>query len=162
MNKILNLESAIKTAKKLRKQNNSIVLAGGCFDIIHTGHVMFLENARKYGNVLFVFLESDEAVRKLKGNNRPINFQKNRALVLAALSAVDYVIMLPNLKTDREYDEVILKIRPSIIATTAYDPNLEHKKRQAKLINGKVIYVIKKIYDHSTSKLASLLKSETL
>lgn len=162
MSKILKVIEAIKIAKKLRKQNKSIVLAGGCFDILHIGHIKFLENSKKCGDVLFVFLESDKAVRRLKGYNRPINNQENRAIVLSALSSVDFVVMLTNLKKDCEYDKIITKIHPSIIATTPNDSNIIHKKRQAKLIDGKVMYVAKRISDQSTTKIASLATEEIL
>ena len=162
MGKILKVKEAIKIAKKIREQNKSVVLAGGCFDILHIGHIKFLENAKKYGDVLFVLLESDTNVKKQKGDNRPINTQTNRAIILSSLTAVDYTVILPELKTDNEYDAIITKIHPSIIATTDNDPHRVHKERQAKQINEKVAYVIKRIYDQSTSKLASLLKGESL
>lgn len=155
MNKILKVKDAIKIAKKIREQNKSIVLVGGCFDILHVGHIKFLENSKKRGDVLFVLLESDTKVRKLKGNNRPINNQQKRALVLSAISYVDFVVILPDLKTDSEYDDVITKIHPDIIATTINDPNIIHKKRQANLIKAKVLSVTKRISDQSTSKIAA-------
>lgn len=157
MSKILKVDAAIKIAKKLREQNKSIVLSGGCFDILHVAHVKFLENAKKQGNILFVLLESDDNVRKLKGKNRPINSLKNRAIVLSSLSSVDYVVQLPNLKNDTDYDRVVSQIRPSIIAITAKDPNIVHKIRQAKQINGKVVRVLQRISDQSTTRLAKLI-----
>ena len=162
MSKILKVKEAIKIAQELRKQNKSIVLTGGCFDIIHVGHVIFLSRAKQRGDVLFVLLECDEKVKRLKGNNRPINNQQDRALVISAISSVDFVVMLTNLKTDSEYDKIITKIHPSIIAATANDPNIKHKKRQAKLINGKIAYVSKRVAEQSTTRIASLTKIEAL
>lgn len=162
MNNILKVKEAIKIAQALRKQSKSIVLAGGCFDIIHVGHVIFLAKAKKYGDFLFVLLESDEKVKRLKGDNRPINSQQDRALVISAISSVDFVVMLTNLKTDSEYDKIVRKIHPSIIAVTVDDPNIRHKKRQAKLINGKVVYVTKRVVEQSTTRIASLAKAEPL
>jgi len=157
MNKILTILEAINMSKKLKSEGKSIVLAGGCFDILHVAHVKFLENAKKQGNILFVLLESDDNVRKLKGKNRPINSQKNRAIVLSALTSVDYIVQLPNLKNDTDYDRVVSQIRPSIIAITAKDPNIVHKIRQAKQINGKVVRVLQRISDQSTTRLAKLI-----
>lgn len=157
MSKILEVKEAIKIAKKLREENKSIVLAGGCFDILHLAHVKFLEKAKRRGDVLFILLESDDNVRKLKGKNRPINSQKNRAIVLSSLTSVDYVVLLSNLKTNDQYDTIVTQIQPSIIATTAKDPNILHKMRQAKQVNGKVVSVLQRISDQSTTKLTKLI-----
>lgn len=159
MKKIIRLKDAISVSKKLRHEGKTIVLAGGCFDILHIGHVRFLERAKRRGGILFVLLESDDNVRKLKGKDRPINSQKNRAIVLSALTSVDYVVQLSNLKTDADYDKVVYQIRPSIIATTTKDPNILHKKRQANQIKGKVIRVLKRISDQSTTRLAKLIEA---
>lgn len=160
MDKIVNVKQAIKISKKLRSESKTIVLVGGCFDILHVAHVMFLENAKQQGNVLFVLLENDENVQKLKGKNRPINNQKNRAIVLSSLACVDYVLMLPNLNTNTQYDSIVYQIQPSVIATTAKDPNIQHKMRQAKKVNGKVVRVLQRISDQSTSKLAKLINQD--
>ena len=162
MNKVISIQKSVQIAKKLRSHGKTIVLAGGCFDIIHAGHVIFLNKAKQRGDVLFVLLESDEKVKRIKGDNRPINNQQDRAIVLSAISYVDFVVMLTNSKTDSEYDGIITKIHPSIIATTANDPNVGHKKRQAKLINGEVAYVSKRVSDQSTSRIAGLTKVEAL
>ena len=162
MEKIIRLKEAINVSKKLRHQGKTIVLVGGCFDILHVAHVKFLQNAKKQGDALFVLLESDNNVRKLKGKNRPINTQKNRAMVIAALTSVDYVVPLSNLKSDADYDKVVSQIRPSIIATTAKDPNILHKKRQANQIKGRVVYVLKRISDQSTTRLAKLIGQDLL
>jgi D-beta-D-heptose 7-phosphate kinase/D-beta-D-heptose 1-phosphate adenosyltransferase len=162
MKKIIRLKDAISVSKKLRHEGKTIVLAGGVFDILHIGHVKFLEKAQQRGDILFVFLESDDNTRKLKGKNRPVNSQKSRAIVLAALTSVNYVILLPNLKTDADYDSVVSQIRPSIIAATAQDPNILHKKRQATQIKGKVVCVLQRISNQSTSKLARLIDQDLL
>lgn len=70
-----------------------IVFTNGCFDVLHFGHVRYLLEARKLGDVLVVGLNSDASVRRLKGESRPINGEKERAFVLAALSCVDYVVV---------------------------------------------------------------------
>jgi len=126
MSKILKIEDAIKIAKTLREQNKSIVLVGGVFDILHVGHVKFLEKAKEQGHILFVILESDGNTRKLKGKDRPINNQKNRAIVLSSLTCVDYIVMLPNLSTNTQYDSIVFQIQPSIIATTKEFPITQH------------------------------------
>lgn len=160
MKKILNIGEAVEIAKELLNKGKSIILSGGCFDILHIGHLIFLENAKKQGDVLFVLLESDAAIKKLKGKNRPINTQKDRASLLEALKIVDYVILLPNLIANENYDEIITQIKPSIIAVTKGDPSIHHKQRQAKKVNGKVVVVTKMIQDQSTTRLAELISKD--
>ena len=160
MDKIISINQATKLSQKLRSQGKKIVLVGGCFDILHIGHVKFLEKAKQQGDILFVLLENDYNVRKLKGRNRPINTQKNRAMVLSALTSVDYVVQLPNLKNDTDYDKVVSQIRPSIIATTTKDPNIVHKIRQANQVKAKVVYVLQKISNQSTTRLARLIDQD--
>ncbi len=162
MNKILKVNEVIKVAKQLREQGKSIVLVGGCFDILHAGHVTFLEHAKQQGDFLVVLLESDETIQSTKGENRPIHTQIDRAKVLAALRVVDYIVLLKVLKTDRAYDNLLCKIKPTIIATTKGDPNRTHKERQAKLINAKVSDVMERIENTSTTKLAKLLTKDQL
>lgn len=154
MNKILTIQKGIRVAQKLRKQNKTIVVVGGFFDILHIGHVKFLENSKKHSDYLFVLLEDDNKARKVKGINRPINSQKDRAKILSTLGSVDYVILLKNMTNNFKYDRVIIQMAPSVLATTHGDPYIKHKERQAKLINGKVVCVIKRLYNHSTTKLA--------
>ncbi len=157
MNKILSVKAAITIAKKLKSKNKSIVLVGGFFDILHAGHIKFLQNAKKQADYLFVLLEDDKKARKTKGPKRPINFQKDRAKILSALESVNYVILLKNMTNDDQYDKIIIQIQPAIIATTLNDPYINHKKRQAKLVKGKVMRVIKRINHHSTTQLAENL-----
>jgi len=153
MNKVLTINEAVKLAQKLRKQNKTIVVVGGFFDILHNGHIKFLENSKKHGDYLFVLLEDDNKAREVKGTNRPSNSQKDRARILSTLESVDYIILLKNMKNNVKYDRLITQMRPSVIATTYGDLYIKHKKRQAKLINGKVICVIRRIHNHSTTQL---------
>ena len=90
MNKIITLEEAIEISDQLRDKKKRIVLAGGVFDIIHKGHLAFLQKAKTYGDVLFILIESDEAVKKKKGEMRPINPPQKRATILEAVKEVDY------------------------------------------------------------------------
>ena len=76
----------------------NIVLVGGCFDIVHLGHLIFLEKAKAKGDILIVLLESDENIRKNKGQNRPINNQEDRALFLSKLKMVDKLDILQSLQ----------------------------------------------------------------
>lgn len=157
MRKILKINEAVKLAQILKKQNKTIVVAGGFFDILHLGHIKFLEKAKKYGDYLFLLLEDDVKERKEKGKDRPVNCQKARAGILSAFQSVDYIIMLKNMTNNELYDNIMIAIQPDVIATTYGDPYVGHKKRQAKLVQGKVVYVIKRINDYSTTKYMQLV-----
>lgn len=90
-NKIFSRENLIKITADLKTQGKHIVATSGCFDILHAGHVTYLEKAKAKGNILVVCLNSDKSVKTLKGKERPIVCEKERALVIAALEAVDFV-----------------------------------------------------------------------
>ncbi|AEA34432.1 D-glycero-beta-D-manno-heptose 1-phosphate adenylyltransferase [Hippea maritima] len=92
-NKVLNWDELRAVIEKLKKGKKIIGFTNGCFDILHAGHVSYLNKAKDMVDVLIVGLNSDSSVRKLKGDGRPINSQDDRALVLAALSSVDYVVV---------------------------------------------------------------------
>lgn len=152
---------SLEQLPQLLKQINfkKLVIAGGCFDLLHLGHIIFLQQAASKGDILVILLESDETIRKLKGKKRPIHTQTVRAEILSELKSVDYVLMLPPFKTDQEYDELIAKLNPSIIATTLGDEYAFHKKRQAAKLGAKLVFVTEQIKDHSTSKIIKTIKS---
>ena len=147
---------------KLKQENQNtdkIVLVGGCFDFIHFGHVNFLKSAKKLGGKLVVALESDVNVRKTKGHTRPVHTQDQRRQMLEAISFIDKILMLPPMRSDDDYFNLVLKIKPAVIATTAGDPVLEKKRKQAKKVGAKLV-IIPKIHTPSTSQLAKLLGLE--
>lgn len=74
-----------------RKENKKIVFTNGCFDILHRGHVEYLQKARELGDLLILGLNSDSSVKRLKGNDRPINNEEDRAIVLSALECINYI-----------------------------------------------------------------------
>lgn len=156
MKKILTINEAVNLAQKIRKQNKTIVVVGGFFDILHLGHIKFLEESKKYADYLFVLLEEDENAKE-KGKDRPINSQKDRSEILSSIQSVDYIVMLKNMTNNELYDKLMVKLQPRVIATTYGDPNIGHKRRQAKLIKAKVVYAIKKIYNYSTTKYIKLI-----
>lgn len=157
MKKILNIKQAGKESSRLRKQGKSIVLVGGVFDILHIGHVKFLEKAKREGDLLFVLLESDESVREKKGKPRPLNNQKDRSEVLAALSSIDFVVKLQGVLKNDDYDKIVKKIYPDVLATTVGDSYIFHKVRQAKLVGAKLKTVIKRVKNKSTTNLTEEL-----
>ena len=99
--KILPLDALPAWRAELRVQGKKLVATNGCFDILHAGHVTYLEAARQQGDALLVGLNSDGSVRQLKGEGRPVNGETDRAAVLAALQAVDAVCIFPELRATR-------------------------------------------------------------
>ncbi|MBI4990530.1 adenylyltransferase/cytidyltransferase family protein [Candidatus Gottesmanbacteria bacterium] len=159
MNKIITLQKITQVIKSVHNTGKSIVLVGGCFDILHIGHIKFLEEAKKTGDILLVLLESDPKVKKLKGKNRPYFTQKERAQVIASLLYTDYVILLPEINQDRDYERLVMQLKPDIIAVTENDPLLKKKKHQAD-VAGSRLKTVPFIKTFSSSRLAKILGME--
>lgn len=159
MKKQITISDLDKQLSSIRAQNKPVVLVGGCFDILHFGHVKFLENAKKHGTVI-VMLESDENVIRRKGINRPIHKQTQRAHVLAALESVDHVLLLPEITDHETYRRLVEQIRPDIVAVTEGDAYIERKREQLKPFGGKIVE-IKHEPTPSTTQLLKLLQLET-
>lgn len=160
MGKIITIQDISGLSKQLKQEGKNIVLVGGCFDILHLGHIVFLQNAKKHGDILMVLLEHDEDIKQQKGKRRPINDQHARAVVLAELTSVDYIILLPSMNSNTMYDDLIYQIKPAIIATTEGDLARGHKERQAKLIGCQVVNVTRRIENRSTTEMARLIENE--
>lgn len=152
--------SQLEEFKKKLNPLLKVVLAGGCFDILHIGHVDFLEKAKKQGDILIILLESDEAIKKTKGTNRPIHTQQERAYMLSQIISVDYIVLLPSDMENKDYDNIVKSIQPAIIATTEGDTSISHKERTAQLVGAQVICVNKIIPKVSTSRIVQILSQE--
>ena len=117
--KILNPSSIDEFLADCRNNNKTIVFTNGCFDILHRGHVEYLAAAAGLGDILFLGLNTDASVRKLKGPERPINDEEARALVLASLQAIGAVMLFDE---DTPY-ELIKKVQPDVLVKGAdYKP----------------------------------------
>jgi len=108
---IKSFEEITLLSQELKKRGKRVVFTNGCFDILHVGHVKYLEEAKSYGDVLILGLNSDESVSRLKGPTRPVNTEDDRAYILASLEAVDYVVKFYD---DTPY-ELIKAIKPHIL-----------------------------------------------
>lgn len=139
--------------RQIKATHKTIVLAGGCFDILHKGHLKFLKAAKKQGGILIVALENDENVRRLKGKTRPVNSQNIRSKNLLKTGLVDNVVLLPTLRTGENYLKMVQTIEPDVIAVTAGDPQMANKQKQAKVVGAKVKVVIERIPGYSTTNL---------
>ena len=110
-NKILSLPALLRKLPALRRSSKTIAFTNGCFDLMHIGHVKYLEEASRGRRVLIVGLNSDRSIRRIKGPGRPILVQKSRAAVLAALESVDFVIIF---NEDTPY-RTIAAIKPDVL-----------------------------------------------
>ena len=112
---IKSMDSIKELAQNLHKREKKIVFTNGCFDILHLGHVKYLEKAKELGDVLIVGLNSDASVKRLKGSDRPINSEYDRAYLLASLEVVDYVVIFDE---DTPY-ELIKRVQPDLLVKGA-------------------------------------------
>jgi len=111
MAKILSLDQLLRERERLGREGRRVVFTNGCFDLLHPGHIRYLQEARRLGDALIVALNSDRSVRELKGERRPILDQNERAEVIAALGCVDYVTIFDE-STPRE---VIAALLPDVL-----------------------------------------------
>ena len=110
--KIVDMNELAQRARQLRASGKKLVATNGCFDLLHAGHVRYLQAARRLGDMLAVGLNGDRSVRELKGRGRPINNEGDRAEVLTALESVDFITIFPELRAT----EFILAAQPAIYA----------------------------------------------
>jgi rfaE bifunctional protein nucleotidyltransferase chain/domain len=108
--KIVELKELSNRCEKLRSTGKKIVATNGCFDLMHVGHVRYLQAARVFGDILVVGLNGDRSVHELKGAGRPITTQRDRAEILAALTCVDLVTVFPELRATK----FLAAVRPAV------------------------------------------------
>ena len=101
MGRVLSLQELADWRREEKKAGRRVVVTNGCFDLLHVGHVRFLQEARALGDILVVGLNGDSSVRELKGAGRPVNPEADRAEVLAALGCVDAVVIFPEKRATR-------------------------------------------------------------
>ena len=151
--KILSRDSAIERIAEHRRRGQRIVLANGCFDLLHVGHVRYLEGARREGDVLVVGINSDASERLLKGDGRPILPAQARAALVAALAVVDYVVIFdePNVEA------LLTALRPHVHAKgTDYTVETVPERALAAQL-GVRIAVVGDPKQHSTRELLARL-----
>ena len=110
--KIITSSELSKMLARLRAKGKKVVFTNGCFDILHVGHVDYLSRAKRLGDILVVGLNNDSSVKKIKGLDRPINNERDRAKVLSSLSSVDYICLFKESTPER----LIRELRPDILA----------------------------------------------
>ena len=150
-NPFTSLSDAVLFRKKAKLENKRFVLTNGCFDLLHSGHVHSLSEASKYGDYLWIALNSDQSIRKLKGNARPIIPQKDRGFILRNLSCVTGVSLFETLRLDKE----IISLEPDVYVKSGdYTPSsIAHEEHSAlKKVDAEIKFV-SFLSDISTSKL---------
>jgi len=158
--KILSAAALPAWREELRRQGKKLVATNGCFDLLHRGHVSYLQQARRLGDALLVGLTSDTKVRQLKGPGRPLNREDDRAAVVAALESVDAVFVFPELDA-RHFLEAV---RPDIYAKggdyTIETINQDERQLLEKL--GVKIVILPAVPGQSTSATLERLISRTI
>ena len=154
--KIVNAEALAEVAREMRDKGRKLVLTNGCFDLLHVGHVRYLQSARALGDALAVAINGDESVRALKGQGRPLNNEAERAEVIAALECVDHVIIFAEVRATNLLEQV----RPAIYVKGGdYTPETLHGEERAALERaGAEIRILPFEQGHSTSQLIEKVK----
>ena len=154
MEKLIKKEEIQNLLEKLKGDNKKIVMTNGCFDILHAGHVRYLKESKKHGDILIVGLNSDSSVKALKGESRPINNELDRAEVLSGLESVDYIILFDEISPVKLLDIV----KPDIY-TKGADYTIETlPEAETVMKNGGEIKFIKLVEGKSTTKIIDKIK----
>lgn len=156
-NRILDRNRLIARAAIARKHGARIVLANGCFDVLHVGHVRYLEGARSLGDLLVVGVNSDEQVRRLKGEGRPLVPERERAEVVAALRAVDFVTIF----NEPTVEALLRVIKPEVHAKGTDYTEETVPERDVVLSFGGRVAIVGDPKRHSTSDLLKHLSHES-
>ncbi|PYU03622.1 MAG: D-glycero-beta-D-manno-heptose 1-phosphate adenylyltransferase [Acidobacteria bacterium] len=147
--KLIERKDLPRIAKELRQQGKKIVLAIGCFDILHVGHVRYLRGARAEGDALVVGVNADAGVSGLKGPGRPVLNERARALLVAALREVDYVVIFP----EPNVDALLADLRPDVHAKgTDYTADTVPERATAEQLGIRVA-IVGDPKEHSTREL---------
>jgi rfaE bifunctional protein nucleotidyltransferase chain/domain len=154
--KIIDLNELAQRARELRAVGKKLVATNGCFDLLHVGHVRYLQTARRLGDVLAVGLNGDRSVRELKGSGRPVNNEGDRAEMLAALECLDFVTIFPEMRATK----FILAAQPAIYAKGGdyTSETLNAEERAALQEVGAEIRIIPFEKGYSTSLLLEQLR----
>jgi D-glycero-beta-D-manno-heptose 1-phosphate adenylyltransferase len=147
--KVYSLESLQPIVAKLQRNAKTVVLANGCFDLLHVGHVRYLEAAKQLGDVLVVGLNNDSSVQKLKGPQRPLMSENERAEILAAFACVDYVVIFQ----EPTVEQVLLLLKPDIHCKgTDYTEGTVPEREIVRSYGGRIA-IVGDPKDHSTRDL---------
>ena len=152
--KITTVEALKQICEEARRDKKTVALANGCFDLLHVGHTRYLQGARAEGDLLIVGVNADASVKKLKGPNRPLQNEDDRALLVAALHAVDWVVIF----REDTVDNLLLALRPDVQCKgTDYTVDTVPERETVKSYGGRVA-IVGDPKDHNTSTILARLK----
>ncbi len=152
--KIIDRTALLAERRRMREKGRSVVFTNGCFDILHRGHVEYLQFARAQGDALVVGLNSDASVRRNKGDSRPVNGEADRALVLAALECVDYVVLFG----EDEPRELIEALLPDVLVKGEEWAHYVSGREAVEAAGGRVV-LAKLVAGLSTTSLLEKMKN---
>jgi rfaE bifunctional protein nucleotidyltransferase chain/domain len=153
--KISTVEALRRECDEARRAGRTIAFANGCFDLLHVGHVRYLQGARAEGDLLIVGVNADSSVRKLKGEGRPLQNEQDRALLVGALHAVDRVVLF----SEDTVENLLLALRPHVHCKgTDYTEDTVPERQVVKSYGGRVA-IVGDPKDHNTSTLLARLAS---
>lgn len=154
--KIKSIEELKKIAPQIRAAGRKIVFANGCFDLIHAGHIRYLQHAKALGDVLILGVNSDACVAALKGEGRPLQPESDRAEILASLDCVDYVLLFDA----PTVDDILRELRPDVHAKgTDYTEASVPERETVRAYGGRVA-IVGDPKDHSTQDLIQTILSK--
>ncbi len=165
-NKIKSLEKLVKHIHNKKKNQKTVGLITGCFDIIHPGHVHFIQEAKSHCDILILGVENDENIARVKGTGRPIHTFEERALILSEMKSVTYLFKIDQIfkhytpESDDYYHKLIQDINPTFyMLNPDTDAYWEKKKDQATSLGINIVN-IKRKYQQSTSEIAHKIAQE--
>ncbi len=154
MSNIKSRQEVLAIRAALKNEGRKVVFTNGCFDLIHSGHVDYLVKAKEMGDILILALNTDSSIKRIKGNNRPILKQDERAFIVSNLKPVDYVIFFEEDTPAKIIEEII----PDILVKGADWPIENIVGREVVEANGGEVKTIKFVNDQSTSNIIKIIK----
>ncbi len=156
--KVVDADELGQISRQLRAEGRKLVVTNGCFDLLHVGHVRYLQAARKLGDALAVGLNGDLSIRALKGATRPLNGERDRAEVLAALGCVDFVAIFPEVRAA----DFLERVQPAVYVKGGdYEPGTLDPEERAVIEKAEAeIRIIPFEKGYSTSALIERMNGE--
>jgi rfaE bifunctional protein nucleotidyltransferase chain/domain len=152
--RVLDRAAIVAKTNSARKSGQTIVFANGCFDVLHAGHIRYLQGARELGDVLVVAINADDQVKALKGNARPILSELERAELVASISVVDFVTIF----AEPTVEQLLLAIKPDVHAKgTDYTEETVPEREVVRAFGGRVA-IVGDPKNHSTSEMLKRFK----
>ena len=153
--KVASVEALQEVCAQARRESKSVALANGCFDLLHVGHTRYLQAARAEADLLIVGINGDASVKKLKGENRPLQTEDDRALLVGALHAVDWVVIFK----EETVEQLLLALKPDVHCKgTDYTPETVPEREVVRGYGGRVA-IVGDPKDHDSSALLARLSS---